>query len=222
MLDINKTASLDVDSQQGFTPLQPDELPVIGGDEIVNELNANAKYAKYRIASKDAHSRNADWVASEILPQFTPLNYDNADLAWNPHCNVGEEGFELLPGLPKMSDYDFIVYKGVERNMHPYGACYHDYDEKISTGLIEWLTVHEIETVIVGGLTLDYCVKVTIRQLLDADFNVILNLASTRAIDTDNAMEVLEELKCDKFQTGYDSTDMDGDFGTVMSGGLGH
>ena len=34
----NKTASFDVDAQKGFTPICPDELPVAGGDEIVDAL----------------------------------------------------------------------------------------------------------------------------------------------------------------------------------------
>lgn len=41
MLSIEKNCSarFDVDLQCGFTPLCPNELPVCGGDEIVDELN---------------------------------------------------------------------------------------------------------------------------------------------------------------------------------------
>ncbi len=34
-----KTAAFDVDAQKGFTPLCPDELPVVGGHLIGAELN---------------------------------------------------------------------------------------------------------------------------------------------------------------------------------------
>ena len=63
MKDKNEVASLDVDAQRGFTPLCPNELPVPGGDHIVAELNAQAKCARLRIGSKDAHPANPVWLA---------------------------------------------------------------------------------------------------------------------------------------------------------------
>ncbi len=47
---------------------------------------------------------------------------------------------------------------------------------------------------IVGGLALDFCVKKSVEQLVDAGFDVILNLASTRAVFPDNVQEVIEHL----------------------------
>ena len=51
-----QVASFDVDAQNTFTPLCPDELPVPEGNCIVDELNAQAKWANYRVGSKDAHN----------------------------------------------------------------------------------------------------------------------------------------------------------------------
>jgi nicotinamidase/pyrazinamidase len=34
--------------------------------------------------------------------------------------------------------------------MHPYGSCYHDLAEKLSTGAIEYLRCQEVKIVIVG------------------------------------------------------------------------
>ena len=39
-----------------------------------------------------------------------------------------------------------------------------------------------LRTVIVGGLALDFCVRLTAMQLKDAGFNVIVNLESSRGI----------------------------------------
>lgn len=181
-MNIYKIASFDVDSQCGFTPLCPDELPVAEGDEIVSELLKNHDLAGHHLASKDAHSRNANWVATEENPQLSKIEGDNLDLRWNSHCNVGEKGFELLPGLPPMTYYDFFVYKGLEKDMHPYGACFHDFKKKISTGVLEWLQSRDVELVIVGGLALDFCVKETIKELLNYGYDVILNEAATRHI----------------------------------------
>ena len=120
------TASFDVDAQKGFTPLCPDELPVAGGDGIAAALNEQAGYARLRVGSKDAHCRQAIYTASPAHPQFSPLGADNADIYWNSHCVPGTPGFELIPGLPRPIEYDFFVWKGIEPDLHPYGACYHD------------------------------------------------------------------------------------------------
>ena len=176
--------SLDVDAQRGFTPLCPGELPVPEGDQIVPELNAQAKFAFMRVGSKDAHPRNPVWLANQSHPVLSPVvGQDNADLYWPAHCVPGTPGFELLPGLPKVEEYDFFVYKGIEPHMHPYGACFHDLGDTRSTGLIEWLADGKIDTVIVGGLATDYCVMTTCIQLLGHGFKVILNLGACRAID---------------------------------------
>lgn len=189
-------ASFDVDAQNCFTPVCPEELPVPGGTEIVDELNRQALYAHYRLGSKDAHSPKAIWVADEHHPQFSPVEGQNVDIHWNVHAVPGTPGFELIDGLPAPADYDFFVWKGVELDMHPYGACYHDLDERISTGVIEYLKTHNIHTVIVGGLATDYCVLNTAIQLKHAKFDVILNLAACRGVapeTTDAAKEKMRQ-----------------------------
>ena len=61
MVKVNraKTASFDVDPQRGFTPLCPNELPVVGGDQIAAELNTQAEFASARLVSKDCHPAEA-------------------------------------------------------------------------------------------------------------------------------------------------------------------
>ncbi|WP_406665240.1 nicotinamidase [Gallaecimonas sp. GXIMD1310] len=191
-------AAFDVDAQRTFTPLCPDELPVPGGADIVAELNAQATLADLRIASKDAHSANAKWVVSHHEQMQQPLDYPEADLTWVRHAEPGTPGFELIPGLPAPEQYDFLIYKGVEGHMHPYGACYHDISGRISTGVIEWLKCNDVDQVLVGGLALDFCVKTTALQLAAAGFQVYLNLAACRAISADGA----ETAKADMADAG--------------------
>jgi nicotinamidase/pyrazinamidase len=191
-----KIASFDVDAQKGFTPLRPDELPVQGGDEIVEELNEQAKLADYRVGSKDCHPPKALWTADAEHPQFSPVENGgpNVDIHWNSHCVVGTKGNELLDGLPKVSEYDYFVFKGIEPDLHPYGACYHDMEEKLSTGVIEWLKSKEVKVVIVGGLAYDYCVKTTAIQLRKAGFIVVINKNATRAISPESEKDALAEM----------------------------
>lgn len=195
----NNTASHNVDPQKGFTPLCPNELPVPEGDKIVDELNGQNKLVKYKTVSKDVHPANAIWIASESQPQFSPVEGENVDIAWNSHCMSGSYGCELIDGLPRMSEYDFIVAKGYEKCLHPYSSCYHDLKKKISTGLIEWYNSKGISTIIVGGLATNYCVGETVIDLVNAGFQVILNLGGCRGIGTEEVVSEYVNMLVEKY-----------------------
>ncbi|MEE4303464.1 MAG: isochorismatase family protein [Wenzhouxiangella sp.] len=192
----DKVASFDVDAQRTFTPICPDELPVTEGDTIGPELSRQAGFAKYRLGSKDAHSPRAVWVTENPEWIGKPgVEGDNVEEHWPVHAVPGTEGFELVPGLPRPSDYDFFVWKGVELDMHPYGACYHDIAENLSTGVIEWLRARDVSHVLVGGLATDFCVWATARQLKEAGFEVILNRAASRGIADESVAEALDAME---------------------------
>jgi nicotinamidase/pyrazinamidase len=192
---VGKIASLDVDSQNGFTPICPSEIPVEGGHLIAEELNLQAELADFRIGSKDAHATNAVWVADDTSPPFSPLEGKHVDMAWPLHCVPGTKGFELIQGLPHVDEYDYFVWKGVEPDMHPYGACFHDLENKLSTGIIEYLKINHVKWVIVGGLALDYCVKSSVLQLLAAGFNVIVNKAACASVDEKTSLHAIQQMK---------------------------
>ena len=204
-----KIASFDVDAQNGFTANAPLELPVPGGHLIVPALNAMARRADLRLGSKDAHPAKAAWTVDEASQMLQPLPLANADLTWVSHCVPGTPGFELLPGLPAPIDYDYFVWKGVEPDLHPYGACYHDLAERRSTGAIEFLKVQGVETVIVGGLALDYCVRTTALQLRRAGFQVLLYLPACRALSTQGGEDACSELTRAGVLTCADETALD-------------
>ncbi|MFB0703554.1 nicotinamidase [Pseudomonas protegens] len=190
-----KTASFDVDAQKSFTPLCPDELPVTEGDRIGGELNFMATLASLRIGSKDAHSPQAPWVVTGHDQMLQPTGLEHADLTWVSHCVPGTEGFTLLDELPTPYDYDYFVWKGVEPDLHPYGACYHDLHGKLSTGVIEYLNSQGVEQIIVGGLALDFCVKTTALQLAAAGFKVIIHLPACRAISAEGAAQAIDDMQ---------------------------
>jgi len=179
----SEVCSVDVDAQKGFTPICPDELPVPEGDQIVEELNKQAKYASIRVGSKDAHPSHAIWMAyPPQRPQFEPIKGKNVDVRWNKHCVIGTKGFELLDGLPHPIDYDYFVWKGIECDLHPYSACYHGLNRTLTTGVIEFLKSKNIKLIVCGGLATDYCVAFTAIDLKEAGFDVIINLGASRAI----------------------------------------
>lgn len=210
VINKEKTASFDVDPQRGFTPLCPDELPVSGGDEIAEELNAQAAFARLRLVSKDCHPLEAPWVAQEADEIMQPVegDYPDLDIKWPPHCVVGTEGNRLIPGLPDEKEYDFVIEKGSDPLMHPYGACYHDLVESKSTGAIEWLQQQGIDTILLGGLATDYCVKTTGLQLLKAGFRVILNRAACRGVAEETSADAIVELESAGAEFVADSSEL--------------
>lgn len=183
----HRTATFDVDAQKGFTPLCPDELPVAGGETLAPILNRMATLGRFRVGSKDAHSASASWVNPDRALMASPTELTEAPLHWPSHCVVGTEGFELLDDLPRPQDYDYFVWKGVERDLHPFGACFHDVSERRTTGVIEVLKGQGIERVIVGGLAFDFCVKDTAIQLAKAGFEVIVVREACKAISAETS-----------------------------------
>ncbi|WP_373740046.1 nicotinamidase [Neisseria sp.] len=187
--------SIDVDAQKTFSPLCPNELPVNEGDTIVAELNAQAALADFRVMTKDAHSPSAKWLVQNPEEMLKPTGLKEADITWVSHAIVGSRGYELLDGLPLAQDYDYCVWKGVDPEFHPYGACYHDISEKLSTGLIEWLQSKGATLIIVGGLATDYCVKSTVLQLLKGgNWKVVVNASACRGIDPETVEAAWNEM----------------------------
>lgn len=188
-------AAFDVDAQKGFTPLCPNELPVPGGHEIVDALNAMGALAGFRVASKDSHAPNANWVVASHDQMGKKTGLKNADITWVAHCVPGTPGFESLDGLPSPTEYAFMVYKGVEPDLHPYGACYHDLGNTQSTGVIEFLRSKFVERVLVGGLAQEFCVATTAYQLKDAGFEVVLYVPACRALNAEAGAKALIEMR---------------------------
>ena len=112
-------ASFDIDAQNTFTPICPNELPVVEGDLIADELNAQAKFASLRVASRDAHTPEALWLSDENNPPLSPIEgHPDLDIRWPAHAIIGTKGFDFIPGLDP-AVYDFQVFKGIEVDKHP-------------------------------------------------------------------------------------------------------
>jgi len=98
--------------------------------------------------------------------------------------------------MPDLDGYDYCVWKGVDPALHPYGACYHDIEERLSTGLIEWLAAKQARFVLVGGLATDYCVKHTVLQLCrGGNWQVIVNCAACRGIAPETVAKAWQEME---------------------------
>lgn len=194
-----RTAVIAIDMQKGFSTICPNELPVqFDISKVVSAFNELRNFCDVTVGSKDCHPSNAIHIATPEHPQFSPITNggDNVDIYWNSHCVVGTEGNELLPGMPKVEEFDFFVYKGIQPNLHPYGFAYHDLHDKISTGVIEWLKCNNIEQVVMCGIAIDYCLSTSALQIVKAGFNTYVVLEASAGIGeetTNNAINKMND-----------------------------
>jgi nicotinamidase/pyrazinamidase len=197
-MKVNKSAIIGIDLQRGFSTLCPNELPVnFDIEKVVGAFNRLIPMGDVMVGSKDCHPSNAIHIADKDHPQFSPIvnGGDNVDIYWNGHCIVGTEGNELLPGMPKVEDFNFFVYKGIQPNLHPYGFAYHDLNNRISTGVIEWLKINKVNQAIISGIAIDYCLKTSAIQLAQAGFYVMVCLEASAGIAKETINKAIDEMK---------------------------
>ena len=188
-----KTLLFVVDPQKGFTDLCPEELPVKDAETLGDEIRPLVKFAKYLGMSGDFHLPDADYFNYNI-PLAKNGDYD---FIWSKHCIVNTKCSEFIPNIfsedNSISTVDIIVRKGNSTTHHPYGACYYDLKETDESTLLPFIKKHNIETVILAGLVLDYCVSATMYQLLRNGIKVILVLDATKSISINKRMEIVDE-----------------------------
>lgn len=201
-------ASMFVDPQKGFTSLCPSELPVPDGQHIVPGLMELYQLSTVHACSSDAHSPQALFVASETQPAFSSLSHENTDKAFPLHCVPGTPGFELLDGLPPVLSYDYMVWKGMDPSLHPYGACYHDLNNRLSTGLIEVFRARGVTHVLLGGLAADICVAITGFQLREAGFYVAMYMPATRGLTEQSTQTQCTDLQSAGVDILHDTTSL--------------
>jgi hypothetical protein len=88
-------AAIDVDVQNTFTPVCPDELPVPQGHLIAAALNEQASLAHFRIMTKDAHTPLAPWVVSSHNEMFQSVGLPEADI----HDAIAAGEFHKVDGV---------------------------------------------------------------------------------------------------------------------------
>lgn len=184
--------AIDIHPQKTFSELCPNELSVPDALSIVPHLNRQAAWAHYRVLTKDAHSPNGLWHIGRQEHYLLPEAADG----WGSHAVLNTEGYENLPGLPLPDNYHFLVHIGLESHAHTFGACFHDMAENISTGLIEWLSSRDAKTLIVGGLTTEYCVQATVLQLCwYGKWRVIVNLDACRSQSAEEEQQAIRNME---------------------------
>ncbi|MBD3367440.1 MAG: isochorismatase family protein [Candidatus Eisenbacteria bacterium] len=161
-----KDALLIVDTQNCFMP--DGTVPVPDGDEVVPVLNRWIEKAQregvFIAASRDWHPPNH-------------TSFEQQGGPWKPHCVQDTEGAAFHPDL-RLPENAVVVSKGDDPDEEAYSAFQ-------GTGLARKLREQGIETLWVGGLALDYCVKETVLDALREGFDVRLIRSATRAVNAE-------------------------------------
>jgi nicotinamidase/pyrazinamidase len=151
-------------------------LAVPDGDAVVERVNELAAAASFVIATRDWHPRDH----GSFAPHGGP---------WPVHCVRDTFGAQLHPGIDT-GRIDVVVDKGQTRDTDGYSSFERTELESI-------LRDHQVETVHVAGLALDYCVKATALDAQRAGFGVVVHRDATRAVDVeaDDGERAIAELR---------------------------
>jgi len=173
-------ALLLVDIQNDFLP--DGQLPVPEGDAIipvVNQWIAAARAAKIPIfASQDWHPENHCSFKAQGGP-------------WPVHC-VRETIGAAFPATLKLPSLVTIIHKATLPGQDAYSAFQGEASD--DTSLVEKLKALYIHRLWIAGLALDYCVKATALDAMQAGFAVLLIRDGTRAITEETGARALQEL----------------------------
>jgi nicotinamidase/pyrazinamidase len=153
-------ALIVVDVQNDFCP--GGALAVPDGDSVVEPVNRLAQEASFVVATRDWHPPDHGSFAAE-------------GGVWPAHCVRDTPGAQLHAGID-VSNVDEIVDKGQARELEGYSAFE-------GTGLEDVLRAHDVDTVHVAGLALDYCVKATALDARRAGFDVVVHRDATRPVE---------------------------------------
>jgi len=172
-------ALLIVDLQKDFC--SGGALAVKGADDIVEDINAFARYFDLVVTTQDWHPANHRSFASQHPGKkpfdIVTLNGKEQPL-WPDHCVQGTPGSEFHPDLVK-ADANFV--KGTNPDADSYSGFFDD--NGVGTGLATYLREQLVTRVYVCGLAIDYCVKYTALDALKEGFAVNVEAYLTRGVN---------------------------------------
>ncbi|WP_159702027.1 isochorismatase family protein [Arthrobacter sp. 18067] len=189
-------ALIIVDVQNDFC--EGGTLAVEGGAAIAGAIteyvDANQQHFDHIVATQDWHIEPGDHFSDDP---------DMVD-SWPPHCRARTKGAELHEDLdPEYIQAYFrkgqytAAYSGFEGVLAPEddvpsgdlkaGAAVAEVFDEDAIGLDDWLQSHDVEEVVVVGLTTDYCVRSTALDAVQAGYGTTVIAGLTAGIAEDLA-----------------------------------
>ncbi len=151
-------------------------LAVPDGDAVIEPVNRLAREVDYVVATRDWHPPDHASFATEGGP-------------WPVHCVRDTPGAQLHAALEADRIEDIV-----DAGRTPDAEGYSGFED---TDLEQLLRSHDVDTVHVAGLALDYCVKATALDAQRAGFSVIVHLDATRPVEVEpgDGQRAVEELR---------------------------
>lgn len=156
-----------VDVQNDFCP--GGALAVPDGDKIVEPLNRLAIFVR---ENGGMNLTTRDWH-----PEKTKHFAKDGGL-WPVHCVGGTGGANFHPDLRHIG---WVFDKGFRPDENAYSAF--DAETLDGTKFIDALKLLKADTLYVGGLATDYCVKATVLDAIKYGFKTVLLTDAIRAVN---------------------------------------
>ena len=194
---MKNSALLIIDVQNDFC--LKGALEVKEANSIITPINQLINFFKKKslfiIATKDWHPENHKSFAvnsGKNIGDFGELN-GLSQVFWPVHCVQNSFGSEFHKELLPIEN---VVYKGENPEVDSYSGFF-DNGKKFKTNLDDILKKNEINTLYIGGLATDYCVKYTVLDALSLSYNVFLLTDCIKGvnINTDDSDKAIEEVK---------------------------
>lgn len=175
-----------VDVQNDF--VEGGSLAVLGGKAVAESIRGEVIPLAQRnmipvFYTKDWHIEPGEHFASSTGtdPDF--------NVSWPDHCVAGTRGAEFATDFPALPQRTF--YKG------QYQASYSGFEGVNELGLSMDLVfkLNGITRVLVCGIAFDYCVKATAIDLVNAGYEVAVNISATASVHPENDAATIAELK---------------------------
>ncbi len=198
-IDKDTSVLLLADIQVDFLP--GGALPTYAGDAILAPVRALMEADQFRhlVAVQDWHPPGHISFASSHpgrrIEEVIEL-YGQPQVLWPDHCVQATPGAELHPALP-WQKVRAIIRKGNDPEVDTYSAFRHNWDaagQRPTTGLAGYLRELEIKTVVICGLTRDFCVKWSAEDAVDAGFETCVLWDLTRPVEPDSDARVRNDL----------------------------
>lgn len=184
-------AILVIDVQTDFCP--GGALAVAGGDEIVAPINALVPDYPVRVFTQDWHPGDHLSFASQHSadPFTTTEMLYGTQVLWPDHCIIGSDGAGFHKALD-MRAADLIIRKGFRREIDSYSAFFEN-DHTTPTGLEGYLKSRGVDTVVLCGLAMDYCVNFSAVDAAKLGFKVTVIESLCRAIDLEGSLAAAKQ-----------------------------
>jgi nicotinamidase/pyrazinamidase len=175
-------ALIVVDIQNDFCP--GGALPVKNGDEVIPVVNRLTPLFPLVVATQDWHPANHGSFASQH-EGCSPLDVVCLDgieqELWPDHCVAGTRGADFHPDLDQ-APFRAVFRKGMNPSVDSYSALKEN-DHWTETGLRGYLDGLEVKRVFVCGLAADFCVRFTVLDALQLDFETVVIKDACRGVD---------------------------------------